>query len=386
VSAVAQAIGSGALGGRLWFYANYHCNLRCSYCLTESGPDVARRELDGEAILARAGEAEELGFTAFGVTGGEPFIRQDMPALVAALGRRRPTVVLSNGTLFNSRRLRALEPLADLPVHVQISLDRPDPDDNDAMRGPENFRKVLDAIPRLVERGIGVRIATTLEDPDAVDPEERERLCELHRSMGVPDEDHVVRPIINRGRARLQRDGRPGGLRAARSPELTLTADGAFYSPFGPTVRGGRPRHRPARSRATAPLQRPVEALLRIADSSRTATTRASASGERDPAARSGGCEGDDVTSARSWSSSSGREQAPAAGAALLRRRPAEPDHRVPGAGPRAARGDAALHRGGARIRVARRAAKELAVLRTSALLECRYCVRPTRSSPWTAG
>jgi hypothetical protein len=44
-----------------------------------------------------------------------------------------------------------------------------------------------------VERGIGVKIATTLEDPAAVDPDERERLCELHRSLGIPDEDHVVR-------------------------------------------------------------------------------------------------------------------------------------------------------------------------------------------------
>lgn len=262
---MSQGIGSGAISGRLWIYTNYHCNLQCSYCLTESGPGVARREFDGEAVLERAAEAEELGFTAFGVTGGEPFIREDMPALVAELGRRRPTVVLSNGTLFNSRRLRAVEPLADLPVHVQISLDHPNPDENDVMRGPENFRKVLDAIPRLVERGIGVKIATTLEDPDAVDPDERERLCELHRSLGIPDEDHVVRPIINRGRAVTNDLGLLAGYEQL-DPELTLTADGAFYSPFGPTVRGGRLDTDLLVSRTTAPLRRPAEALLRIAD------------------------------------------------------------------------------------------------------------------------
>ena len=265
MSAVAQAIGSGAISGRLWFYSNYHCNLQCSYCLTESGPLVRRRELGHDAVLERAREAEELGFTAFGVTGGEPFIREDMPGLVAELGRRRPTTVLSNGTLFNARRLRALEPLADLPVHVQISLDHPDPVENDAMRGPENFRRVLDAIPRLVERGIGVRIATTLEDPGAVDPEERERLCELHRSLGIPDEDHVVRPIVHRGRAVTNELGVLAGFEQLE-PELTLTADGAFYSPFGPTVRGGRLDTDLLVSRATAPLRRPAEALLRVAE------------------------------------------------------------------------------------------------------------------------
>ena len=265
VSALAEAVSAGTVNGRLWFYSNYHCNLQCSYCLTESAPLVRRRELGRDTILARAAEAKDLGFTALGVTGGEPFIRDDMPGLVAALGRELPTVVLSNATLFNDRRLRELEPLADLPVHVQISLDHPDPVVNDEMRGPENFRKVMDAIPKLVERGIGVRIATTLEDPDAADPDERERLCELHRSMGIPDEDHVVRPIINRGRAVTNNMGVLAGFEQLE-PELTLTADGAFYSPFGPTVRGGRLDTDLLVSRATSPLEQPANALLRIAE------------------------------------------------------------------------------------------------------------------------
>ncbi len=264
MSALAEAVSSGTVNGRLWFYSNYHCNLQCSYCLTESGPLVRRRELGRDVILARAAEARELGFTGFGVTGGEPFIRGDMPQLVAELGSELPTIVLSNGTLFNERRLRELERLADLPVHVQISLDRPDPVENDDMRGPENFRKVTDAIPKLVERGIGVRVATTLPDPDAVDPEERERLCELHRSMGIPDEDHVVRPIVNRGRAVSNGMGVLAGFEQLE-PELTLTADGAFYSPFGPTVRGGELDTDMLVSRTTSPVREPAKMLARIA-------------------------------------------------------------------------------------------------------------------------
>ena len=262
---IEAALAAGRIGGRVWFYSNYHCNLQCSYCLTESAPLVERRELGTEAIIERSREAKALGFTGLGVTGGEPFILDSMPELVAALGRELPTVVLSNATLFNKRRLREVEPLADLPVHIQISLDHPDPIENDEMRGPENFRKVVEAIPRLVERGIGVRIATTLEDPDAVDPDQQERLCELHRSLGVPDEDHVVRPIINRGRAKSNELGVLAGFEQLE-PELTLTADGAFYSPFAPTVRGGKLDTDLLVSRTTAPLSAPAGALLRIAD------------------------------------------------------------------------------------------------------------------------
>ena len=265
MSAVAESIAGGRLSGRLWFYANYHCNLRCSYCLTESAPLVKRRELGAEQILERAAEAAELGFTGFGVTGGEPFILDYMPQLVGALADDLPVIVLSNATLFNERRLAEIEPLADKPVHVQISLDRPDPVRNDEMRGPENFRKVVEAVPKLVERGVGVRIATTLEDPDAVDPHEMEQLCELHRRLGVPDEDHVVRPIINRGRAESGDMGVLAGFEQLE-PELTLTADGAFYSPFAPTVVGGRLDTDLLVSRTTAPLSTPAETLVRIVE------------------------------------------------------------------------------------------------------------------------
>ncbi|MBA3840948.1 MAG: radical SAM protein [Thermoleophilaceae bacterium] len=250
------------MSGRLWLYANYHCNLRCAYCLTESAPGVARRELGEERALAAAREAPELGFTAIGVTGGEPFLLDYMPRLLAGLGRELPTVVLSNGTAFNARRLHAMEPLADLPVHVQVSLDFAEPRDNDAMRGPGNFARVVAAIPRLRERGVGVRISTTLEDPDA-DPEGLERLCELHRSLGVPDEDHVVRPVVRRGRASTNGMGLRAGLEEL-DPELTVTADGAFYSPAGPTVTAGRPDTDLLLTRVTSPLAHPAEALARV--------------------------------------------------------------------------------------------------------------------------
>jgi MoaA/NifB/PqqE/SkfB family radical SAM enzyme len=149
-------------------------------------------------------------------------------------------------------------------VKIQISLDHPDPDLNDEMRGPENFAKVVAAVPELLARGIGVRIATTLEDPTAVDPDERARLCALHRSLGVGDEDHVVRPIVRRGRAASNDLGLVAGFDDLE-PELTLTADGAFASPFGPTVHGGRVDTDLLVTRTTAPLSVPADTLARIA-------------------------------------------------------------------------------------------------------------------------
>lgn len=262
MTTVAEAVESGLLGERVWFYANYHCNLECSYCLTESGPNVARRMVDSSWMLERAQEAKELGFRQLGVTGGEPFMVASMPATIAAMSEILPTVVLSNATLFHGPRLeRVTEALAGKNVHIQISLDAPDALANDSKRGDDNWRLVAEAIPELVARGIKVRLATTSDDLTPVD---LERLCTLHRGWGVPDEDHVVRPIVARGRAQLDGIGVIAGL-ADLAPELCITADGAFWSAFGPTVRNGVVDTDLLITRTTAPLSVPANAMLRIA-------------------------------------------------------------------------------------------------------------------------
>ena len=260
---VAAAVAEGRLPGRVWFYSTYACNLACTYCLTESAPGVPRRALAGARIVDLTRQAEALGFTEVGITGGEPFLSPDLPATLAQVASVLPTVVLTNGTLFNRPRLAALRPLAGLPVRVQVSLDSDQPVLNDAARGVDNFRKVVDAIPRLVEMGIRVRVATTLDGP--ADADALGRLCELHRSLGVADDDHVVRPVVRRGRARVRGEGVP--VESGDVPaELTVTADGAFWSPFGPTVTRGVLDTDLLVTRTTDPLWVPAEALLRLVE------------------------------------------------------------------------------------------------------------------------
>jgi MoaA/NifB/PqqE/SkfB family radical SAM enzyme len=261
-TALQAAIGEGRIGERVWLYSNYHCNLRCRYCLTESAPGVARRSLEAGEMIEVADQARALGFRALGVTGGEPFLIREMPELLAELARRLPVLVLSNATLFSQKLLARMRGLAGAPVSVQVSLDSAEPDVNDEMRAPHNFEKVVAAIPKLVDAGIPVRIATT---GDQNTREQMERLCALHRSLGVPDADHVVRPIVRRGRAL---EGELGVVAEAKDlePELTLTADGAFWSPFAPTVHAGRLDTDLLVSRRRLPLAGPARALLTLAD------------------------------------------------------------------------------------------------------------------------
>ena len=249
------------MGDRLWLYATYHCNLACVYCLTESSSRIAnRRTLGADAMLRATSEAKELGFACVGITGGETFMLPDFPETLRRIAELLPVVALTNGTLFTERVLGRLEPLSELDVAFQLSLDSDMPTRNDELRGPENFDKVLDAIPRLLERKLRVRIATTVADQDSA---ELERVCVLHRRLGIPDEDHIVRSVVRRGRAATEGMGVELGPSDVL-PELTLTADGAFLHPFAPTVRHGRTDLDLLVSRQIAPLEAPTRRFLAV--------------------------------------------------------------------------------------------------------------------------
>ena len=261
MTAVLEAIGNGTISRRMWFYANYHCNLECSYCLTESSPRAPRRQLDHTLMKSLTRQAAELGFREVGVTGGETFLDLALPATLAEMSESVPVIVLTNGTLFVGERLERLAPMLGQPISMQISLDSADPDLNDMARGPENFAKVVDAIPRLIDAGHRVRIASTGQAPN---DEAQEALCALHRSLGIADEDHVVRPIVRRGRGATFDGSVPAGPDEL-FPELTITADGAFWSPFAPTVMNDQVDTDLLVSRTVDPLAVPAQRLVALA-------------------------------------------------------------------------------------------------------------------------
>lgn len=260
---IADAVSAGVLGERVWFYATYRCNLVCTYCLTESGPSVTKREMDPAQMLRLAEEAASLGFRSLGITGGEPFMLPWMPETARQMSQILPLVVLTNATLLRGKRLdRITEALAGQPVRLQISLDSADPEINDAGRGDDNFVEVTEVIPELKRRGLGVRIATTT---DFITDDDLARLNTLRRSWGIADEDHIVRPIVARGRAALDGQGVAAGI-GDLQPELCITNEGAFWSAFGPTVRDGRLDTDLLVTRRIEPLRVPAEAMLRLAE------------------------------------------------------------------------------------------------------------------------
>jgi cyclic pyranopterin phosphate synthase len=105
------------------------CNIRCFYCMPESGAEhVERREiLNFEEIERFARIAAGLGVTKLRVTGGEPLVRRDLPLLIerlAAIPGVADLALTTNGVLLKDLARPLYEAgLRRLNVHLD-TLDR----------------------------------------------------------------------------------------------------------------------------------------------------------------------------------------------------------------------------------------------------------------------
>ena len=215
---------SRPVGARLWLYTNFDCNLRCDYCCVRSSPAAPRRELGLKRVQRIAHDAAELGVKEIFVTGGEPFLLEDIGEILIACAEAAPTTVLTNGMLFAGRRAETLRTLPRNRVVLQISLDSPTPDRHDLHRGSGTWRRTREGIERARAEGFRVRLAATV----SCDAEAEEFRQFLDREK-ISEEDRVIRRIALRGSA-------TEGIALSRTdlvPEVAITAEGVYWHPVG---------------------------------------------------------------------------------------------------------------------------------------------------------
>ena len=132
------------------------CNLRCQYCMPENGVPMLKHEdiLSYDEIIRLAGIFSKLGITKIKLTGGEPLVRKNLPALIQGLKQIDgicEVTLTTNGTLFKEQALELWEAGID---KVNFSLDTLNPEKYEKITRRNYFYDVLEGIDKALEFNI----------------------------------------------------------------------------------------------------------------------------------------------------------------------------------------------------------------------------------------
>ena len=136
------------------FNITYRCNLKCRYCRYR---EREVKELNTKEIFRLIEELSCSGIRCITFTGGEPFLREDLPEIINFCKSKKIYVSInSNGTLLKEMigKIKGIG-------NIQISLDGPR-HINDAIRGLGVHDKVIEAIEICKKENIKVNIVTVI--------------------------------------------------------------------------------------------------------------------------------------------------------------------------------------------------------------------------------
>ena len=130
------------------------CQMACVYCRDPGTPRLDDRKLSDDELVTFVAACVALGVRKVRITGGEPTLRRDLPALIARLREAGPDLDLSLTT--NGLRLRELaEPLRAAGLdRINVSIDTLDPDRFVALTRGGQLDVVLDGLRAAMVAGL----------------------------------------------------------------------------------------------------------------------------------------------------------------------------------------------------------------------------------------
>lgn len=167
---------------------NNECNLNCKHCRVSEKNDNEKLSLkEAKSLLA---ECWYNGITMLNLSGGEPFLRDDIFEILDYAEKFEDIVITTNGTLLNEEKCKKLSTYKN--IKLSISLDGLEETHDKFRRKKGAFKKVIDILPVLNKNNIKYAIKYTLSKETAKDAIE---LLNLVAKMGA-NEFNVRRVIV----------------------------------------------------------------------------------------------------------------------------------------------------------------------------------------------
>ena len=138
------------------------CNLNCDYCSAESGPFANKKEeISLEEIDDLFQTLQRMGTPRVAVTGGEPFMREDIMSILKKFNQYKFAKILNtNGNLITDDIARQLSLLNF--DRICVTVDGPDAKTHDLQRGTGSFKKAIRGIKYLQKYNLPVSTLFTL--------------------------------------------------------------------------------------------------------------------------------------------------------------------------------------------------------------------------------
>lgn len=135
----------------------YRCNAHCNMCNCWNHPTKLEEEIDLDVI----GKLPDMFFT--NITGGEPFVRKDLPDIVTALRKKTKRIVISTNGFFTERIIELCKRYPDIGIRVSIEGLQ---EANDLIRGiPEGYNRTQSTLKQLQALGMkDIGFAMTAQD------------------------------------------------------------------------------------------------------------------------------------------------------------------------------------------------------------------------------
>ncbi|UCD88119.1 MAG: 12,18-didecarboxysiroheme deacetylase [Desulfobacterales bacterium] len=158
------------------------CNLKCIHCYAHAKDIPFKNELSTDEGKALLDDLAQFGAPVILFSGGEPFVRKDLPELARyAVERGMRAVVSTNGTLITPERARIFKEIG--LSYVGISLDGMEAV-NDRFRGVKGaFQAALKGIRNSQEAGLKVGLRFTMNRLNAA---EIPAIFDLLEDLDVP--------------------------------------------------------------------------------------------------------------------------------------------------------------------------------------------------------
>jgi len=138
------------------------CNLRCTYCSHFSAAGDVDQDLPLSAWRRFFTEIGRCGVMNVTLSGGEPFYRQDLQEVIAAIVENRMRFsILSNGTLIEPEMAAYIFSTGRCNS-VQVSIDGAIDITHDSFRGEGNFVKAIHGIRTLQRAHVPVAVRVTI--------------------------------------------------------------------------------------------------------------------------------------------------------------------------------------------------------------------------------